>query len=141
MHRGRGNFEGRGRGSSQNGQQDRFATNHNNFATGGWRPLAVSGTAHEASNRLFLTRLVHGRHRPILDLLPSLLYRGRQLVHVLQEKRKRPDLPVAEGVPERRHARQTNTVLDLPERNTFRVVLNPIGRQLRWLLIKAFRYR
>jgi hypothetical protein len=24
-----------------------------------------------------------GRHRPILDLLPSLLYRGRQLVHVL----------------------------------------------------------
>ena len=55
---------------------------------------------HEASNRLFLTSLVHGRHRPILDLLPSLLYREQQLVHVPQEKRKRPDLPVAEGVCE-----------------------------------------
>src|ERR1700687_3205587 len=93
------------------------------------------------SNRLFLTRLIHGRHRPILDLLPSLLYRGRQLVHVLEEKRKRPDLLVAERVAERRHARQTNTVLDLPERNTFWVVLNPIDSQLRWLLIEAFRYR
>ena len=47
------------------------------------------------SNRLFLTRLIHGRYRPILDLLPSLLYRGRQLVHVLEEKRKRPDLLIA----------------------------------------------
>ena len=49
----------------------------------------------DASNRLFLTRLIHGSCRPILDLLPSLLYRGRQLVHVLEEKRKRPDLLIA----------------------------------------------
>ena len=29
---------------------------------------------------------VLGRHRPIPDLLPSLLYCGWQLVHVLQKK-------------------------------------------------------
>lgn len=75
-------------------------------------------------------------HRPIPDLLPGLLYCGRQLVHVLQEQRKRPYLLIAERVPERRHARQTNTMLDLSERVAFRVALYPIGRQLRRLLIK-----
>jgi len=29
------------------------------------------------SNKLFLTRLIHGRQRPIPDLLPSLPHRGR----------------------------------------------------------------
>src|SRR5208282_1702069 len=33
---------------------------------------------------------------------------------------------------------QPNPVLDLPKGNTFRVVLDPIGRQLRWPLIQAF---
>ena len=65
----------------------------------------------------------------MLNLLPSLLHGRRQLVHVLEEERKRPDLLVAQRSPERRHARQTNTVLDLPKRNTFRIVLNPFGRQ------------
>ena len=87
----------------------------------------ASITAHEASNKVFVTCLVHGRRRAILDLLPGLLYRGRQRVHVFQENRKRPDLPAAEGGSERRHARQTNAMLDLPERSAFRVVLNPIG--------------
>src|SRR5450759_5955252 len=48
---------------------------------------------------------------------------------------------ILEGVSERRHARQTNSMLDLPERITFQVVLNPISSQLWRLLIKAFRYR
>ena len=106
------------------------------------RPIAATSyQVHMASNSLFLNRLFHGRHRPILDVQPTLPYRGGQLVHVLQEKRERPDLPVAEGVRERRHTSQTDTMLDPPERNSFRVVLDPIGRQLRRLLIKAFRYR
>ena len=38
--------------------------------------------------RLLLMGVIHTRHRPILDLLPSLLDRGQQLVHVFQESRK-----------------------------------------------------
>lgn len=90
---------------------------------------------------LLLISVIHTSHRPILDLLPSLLDSGRQLVHVLKESCKCPHLLVAEGVRERRHARQTNAVLDLPERNAFWVVLHPVSRHLRGLLIKAFRYR
>jgi hypothetical protein len=52
--------------------------------------------SHAPSNRLFLISLIRGRHRPILDLLPSLMDRAREFVHVLQEKRKRPDLLIAE---------------------------------------------
>lgn len=92
-------------------------------------------------SKLFLICLVRRRHWPIFDLLPSLLYRRWQLAHVFQEPRERPDFLVGEGVPERRHTDQTNTALDLPERFAFWIVLNSLGRQLRWLLIKSFRYR
>ncbi len=68
------------------------------------RQCSSHDKAHVASNRLFLSRLVHGCHRPILDLLPSLLHRGRQLVHVLQKQHKRPYIPIAEGVWDQRIA-------------------------------------
>lgn len=73
-------------------------------------------------------------------VLPSPLNFGRKFVHMLQKKRKRPDLLIVECVPKRRHARQANPMLDLPKRNAFRVVLNTFGRQLRRLLIEAFCY-
>jgi hypothetical protein len=96
----------------------RYHNHHNNC-----RPPRVHCVASGASgdrrvshvNRLLLRRVVHGGRRPILDLLPSLLHCGRQLVHILDEERKRPDLLVAQRRPERRHTRQTNAVLDPPE--------------------------
>jgi hypothetical protein len=46
------------------------------------RVTGLSITTLGASNMLLMNSLIQIRHRPILDLLPGLLERGRHLVHV-----------------------------------------------------------
>jgi hypothetical protein len=53
-------------------------------------------------HRLLPGRGVHPCRSPILHLLPSLLHRRGQFVHVLEENGERPDLLIAQRIPERR---------------------------------------
>src|SRR5215471_6020673 len=77
----------------------------------------------------------------IADLLPRLRRRRREVVHVLQEKRERPDLLVVEGAGPCRHRGPADAVLDLPKAEALGIILDTVRRQLRRLRVEPFSQR
>ena len=62
---------------------------------------------------------------------------GRKLVHLLEEHRDFPDLLVLQRGSKARHCREADSMLNLPERDSLRIILDPVLGKLRGLDIEA----